>query len=74
MRVNVTWEKNVHCLYYPVSVLGGLFFEKIYELFVGTLETVSYIRVSVERGSSVYLAFQLFLDTFQLSLDMCEYS
>ena len=36
-----------------MSVLGGSFLEKIYELFVGILETVSYIQVSVEGGSTV---------------------
>ena len=46
-------EKNC-----PLSVLidvhiRRIIFEKIYELFVGTLETVSYIRVSEERGSTV---------------------
>ena len=45
----------------PLSVLtgvriSGLIFEKIYELFVGTNETVLIKRVSVERGSTVLLA------------------
>lgn len=58
MRVNVTWKKNC-----PFSVLGGSFLEKTYQLFVGTLETVSYPGVRT---------FQLFLDICN-PLDMCEY-
>ena len=34
----------------PLSVLSGLILEKIYELFVGTNETVRNIRVSVLSG------------------------
>ena len=41
----MTWEKE-KC---PLSVLGGSFLEKIYQCFVGSLETVSFIRVSVLR-------------------------
>ena len=42
----------------PLSVLTGVrikrvILEKIYELFVGTNETVSIKRVSIERGSTV---------------------
>ena len=47
-----------------MSVLGGSVLEKTYELFVGTLETVSYIRVSVP--------FQLFLGICDPQY-MCEY-
>ena len=37
-----------------VSVVSRLILEKIFELFfVGTNETARYIRVSVERGSTV---------------------
>ena len=35
-----------------MSVLSGLILEKTYELFVGTNETVRYIRVSVERTNN----------------------
>ena len=34
---------------------GGVFLKKIYENFVGTLETVLNIEVSVPRGSTVLL-------------------
>ena len=38
-----------------MSVLTGLILEKIYEPVVGTNETVRNIRVSVERGSTVFI-------------------
>ena len=41
-----TDEPSVHCLYQLVSVLKGLILEKIYELSVGTNETVRCIRMS----------------------------
>ena len=34
----------------PLSVLTGLIYEKIFELSVGTNETVRYIRLSVLSG------------------------
>ena len=34
----------------PFSVLTGLIYEKIFELSVGTNETVRYIRLSVLSG------------------------
>ena len=34
-----------------MSVISGLFFKEMYELFVGTNKTVRNIGVSVERGS-----------------------
>ena len=37
-----------------MSVLSGLILEKIYEIFVGTNETVHNIRVSVVRGFIVF--------------------
>ena len=41
----------------------GFFLQKIYENFVGTLETVRNREVSVPRGSSVFL---FFIDSFSL--------
>ena len=44
MRVNVTWKKNR-----PLSVLTGVRIRRVIfrENFVGTLEIVSYTRMSV---------------------------
>ena len=38
---------SVRCPYYPVSVESGLILKKVYELSVGTNETVRIKRVSV---------------------------
>ena len=43
-------QKSVRCPYKRVSVISGLILEKIYELFVGTNETVRNIGVSVLSG------------------------
>ena len=42
--------------------------------FVGTLETVSYIGLSVERGSTVPYLLDILRYLSVIFLDMCEYS